>query len=207
MKIGIIGAGNVATAVAAYALAQGHQVMLSNRSGPAALSKVIERLGAGATGVAVAEAAAAEVVLLAAPWISLEEILSSLPPWNGRILIDATNPYVVTKAKLIAADLHGRSSSEIVAELAPGAKVVKAFNSVYMSNLRAGARVGNARRVLFVSGDDMSAKTVVRALITSFGFACIDLGRLKEGGRLQQPGAALGGLDLLLAAPVEKPTA
>lgn len=205
MKIGIIGAGNVATAVAAYALAQGHKVMLSNRSGPATLSKVVEQLGAGATSGSVAEAAQADVVLLAAPWVTIDEILSALPPWNGRILIDATNPYVVTKPKLIQADLGGRGSSEIIADLAPGARVVKAFNSVFMYNLKAGPRQGNARRVLFVSGDDAASKSVVKDLIESFGFASIDLGGLTEGGRMQQSGAPLGGPDLLLADPIAKP--
>jgi predicted dinucleotide-binding enzyme len=203
MKIGIIGAGNVATAVAAYALAQGNEVILSNRSGPAALADIVGQLGKGAFGGSVAEAAAADIVLLAANWVSVAEILAALPPWNGRILIDATNPYVVTKPKLIAADLGGRGSSEIVAELAAGARVVKAFNSIYMYNLRAGPRHGDARRVLFISGDDAAAKSMVKDLITSFGFACADLGGLKEGGRLQQSGAPLGGPDFLLVDPRE----
>jgi len=86
------------------------------------------------------------------------------------------------------ADLGGRSSSIIVAGQAQGAKVVETFNSLTMANFEKGPTEGNGRRVLFVSGDDRSAKQLVSDLITSFGYAVIDLGDLDEGGRFQQPG-------------------
>ncbi len=87
---------------------------------------------------------------------------------------------------MVLADLGGRGASEIVASLAPGARLVKAFNSILMSNFEAGPKRGDARRVLFVSGDDASAKSTVKALIENFRFAVIDLGGLQTGGRLQQ---------------------
>ena len=98
------------------------------------------------------------------------------------------------------ADLGGRSSSIIVAGQAQGAKVVKTFNSLTMANFEKGPTEGNGRRVLFVSGDDRSAKQLVSDLITSFGYAVIDLGDLDEGGRFRQPGGPLAGKDLLLAS-------
>jgi hypothetical protein len=73
-----------------------------------------------------------------------------------------------------------------------------------MANFEKGPTEGNGRRVLFVSGDDRSAKQLVSDLITSFGYAVIDLGDLDEGGRFQQPGGPLAGKDLLLASWSQK---
>ena len=127
----------------------------------------------------------------------MPDALDSLPDWQGRILVDATNPFVALDP-LQLADLEGRSASVVVAEHAPGARVVKAFNTITMANFEKGPRQGEARRVLFVSGDDVASKQTVQHLITELGYAAIDLGGLDEGGRIQQPGGPLAGLDLLV---------
>lgn len=199
MKIGMIGAGEVAVAVARYALAAGHEVVLSSRRGGDKLAATVEDLGAGASAAGIAEAAGQAVVLLAVPWREVHTALAGLPAWNGRVLIDATNPFLETHPKLVLADLGEDSASEIVARAAPGATVVKAFNSIVMGKFVAGPTRGDARRVLFVSGDDETAKSLVKALIESFGFAAIDLGALVAGGRLQQAGGPIAGRDLLVA--------
>jgi predicted dinucleotide-binding enzyme len=200
MKIGMLGAGDIARGVAKYALEQGHEVVLCNRSGTAKLAAIVAELGPGARAGSRAEAAAAEVVLLAVPWESVREVLTGLPPWNGRILIDATNPFLNPQHLNVLDDIGDRISSEIVAELVPGARLVKAFNTMFASNLAQGPRPRAAtRRVLFVSGDDEVAKTTVLNLIESFGFAPLDLGSLKVGGRMQQAKTApLAGPDFLL---------
>ena len=123
-----------------------------------------------------------------------------LPEWNGRVLIDATNPFLETSPKLILADLGGVGASEIVAGFARGARIVKAFNSIRMAHFNEGPIKGQGKRVIFVSGDDEESKRVVKDLIESFGFAAIDLGGLVTGGRIQQAGGPLAGLDLLVAA-------
>ncbi len=199
MKIGMLVAGDIARGVAKYALEQGHEVLLCNQN-PAKLARIVAELGPGAAGVSRAEAAAAEVVLLAVPWESIHDVLAGLPPWNGRILIDTTNPFLNPQHLNVLDDLGGRISSEIVADLAPGARLVKAFNTMFASKLAEGPRpLAGARRVLFVSGDDEAAKTTVTSLIESFGFATIDLGDLKVGGRMQQAKTApLAGPDFLL---------
>ena len=200
MKIGMLGAGDIARGVAKYALEQGHEVLLCNHSGPAKLAQIVAALGPGAAGVSRAEAAAAQIVLLAVPWESVPDALSGLPAWNGRILIDATNPFLNPQHLNVLDDLRGRLSSEIVADLAPGARLVKAFNTMFASKLEEGPRPrAGTRRVLFVSGDDAAAKTTVTTLIESFGFATIDLGDLRVGGRMQQAKTApLAGPDFLL---------
>ncbi|MFJ3524261.1 NADPH-dependent F420 reductase [Pseudomonas sp. NPDC090203] len=199
MKIGMLGAGEVALSVARHAVELGHEVLLSNHSGPEKLADALRTLGPKASAVTVVEAASAPVVLLATPWKTIEAVLKGLPDWNGRILIDATNPFLETIPKLVLADLGDQSASEIVAALAPGARVVKAFNNIVMTNFNAGAERENARRVLFVSGDDTEAKQLIADFITAMGFKTIDLGGLKIGGRMQQAGGPLAGHDFLIS--------
>jgi predicted dinucleotide-binding enzyme len=196
MEIGILGAGNVAQSVGRSLADVGHRVKLSSRRDLRALAPVAQRIGAEPA--TVAEAALQELVVLAVPWPAVTDVLDPLPDWQGRILADATNPFV-SSDPLELADLHGRSASVIVAEHAPGARVVKAFNSITMANFEKGPRNGDARRVLFVSGDDIAAKQTMQNLIAELGYAPIDLGSLDEGGRMQQPGGPLAGSDLLIS--------
>ncbi|MDT7796210.1 MAG: 8-hydroxy-5-deazaflavin:NADPH oxidoreductase [Mycobacterium sp.] len=195
MEIGILGAGQVGLAVGHRLVGAGHHVKLSSARGPAALTPVAQ--GIGAEAVSITEAAAQELVLLALPWPAVPDVIDPLPDWQGRILVDATNPFV-TFDPLQLADLKGRSASVIVAEHASGARMVKAFNSITMANFEKGPQQGEARRVLFVSGDDVASKQTVQDLITELGYAAIDLGSLDEGGRMQQPGGPLAGQDLLV---------
>src|SRR5258705_12330383 len=121
MRIGTIGAGEVAQAFAREALAGGHWIVLSSRSGPGALADKVTELGRGASAATVEEAASLDYVLLAVPWRNVEAALRSLPEWNSRVLIDTTNPFAETSPKLILADLGGNGASEILASFPPGA--------------------------------------------------------------------------------------
>jgi 8-hydroxy-5-deazaflavin:NADPH oxidoreductase len=100
----------------------------------------------------------------------------------------ALNPFTL-------GDLSGRTSIEIVADLAPGAKVTKAYNSVPMAWIEDIAPA-NPPTVLFVSGDDAEAKATVANLIEQSRLTAVDLGTLAVGGRLQQLGGPLAGLRL-----------
>src|SRR5262249_21339972 len=122
--------------------------------------------------------------------------VSGLPAWEGRIVIDATNP--VTEPGFCLTELGGRPSSEVVAALVPGARVVKAFNTLAADLLAADPHQAGGRRGLFFSGDDEAAKQEVGRLLEDAGFAGIDLGTLDAGGRLQQfPGGPLPALNLI----------
>ncbi len=197
MEIGMIGAGKVAKAFARYLLKDGHKVILSNSREPESLRPVVAELGNGASAATPSLAAAVPVVLLAVPWWKNEEALDGLPNWQDRILIDATNPFVMKDGRFQIVDLGGRSASEIVAALAPGARVVKALNNVYVTNFEAGPSAGGGRRITFVSGDDAAAKELVGGLLSTIGFAVVDLGDLHTGGLIQQAGGPLAGLDLV----------
>ncbi len=134
------------------------------------------------------------MVVLAVNWSSVQTALFSVSDWKGRILVDATNR-VASYHPLALGDISGRTSSEIVADLAPGARVVKAFNSVPMSWI-SDFSASKSRTVLFISGDDEKAKSPLNELIEQVGLSCVDLGSLAIGGRLQQPGGPLAGIRL-----------
>lgn len=197
MKFGTIGAGTVALAFAREALATGHEVVLSSQRGRESLAGKVAQLGYGASAATVEEAASLEYVLLAVPWSNVADALRGLPAWNGRVLIDATNPFIEYSPQLVLADLGGRGASEVIAELAPGARIVKAFNSIVTARFNEGPIKNAGRRVIFVSGDDPEPTAVVKSLIESFGFVAIHLGGLTTGGRLQQAGGPLAGRDLV----------
>jgi 8-hydroxy-5-deazaflavin:NADPH oxidoreductase len=197
MKFGTIGAGTVALAFAREALATGHEVVLSSRRGPDYLAGKVAKLGRGASAATGEEAASLDYVLLAVPWRNVEAALQGLPAWNGRVLIDATNPFIETSPQLVLADLGGKGASEVVAALAPGARIVKAFNSIVTARFSEGPIKNGGRRVIFVSGDHLEPTDFVKSLIESFGFTPIYLGGLATGGRLQQAGGPLAGRDLV----------
>ena len=197
MKFGTIGAGTVALAFAREALATGHEVVLSSRRGPDYLAGKVAKLGRGASAATVEKAASLDYVLLAVPWPNVEAALQGLPAWNGRVLIDATNPFIETSPQLVLADLGGKGASEVVAALAPGARIVKAFNSIVTARFNEGPIKNGGRRVIFVSGDQLEPTDFVKSVIESFGFAPIYLGGLATGGRLQQAGGPLAGRDLV----------
>ncbi len=196
MEIGTIGAGAFAQAFAKRALKAGHKVKLSNNLSPESLREIVNQLGPGATAATVEEVVACEMVLLAVPWDNVPQTLASLPKWKNQILIDGTNPFHGSGGKFTPADVGNLSTSQLVAALAPGARVVKALNTMIVPNLEAEPIVNGARRVAFISADDDGAKGQVEILIAGFGYSVIDLGNLRDGGLIQQAGGPLAGRNL-----------
>ena len=197
MEIGTIGAGAFAQAFAKWALKAGHKVKLSNSRGSASLREIVKQLGSGAVASTREEAAACEMVLLAVPWDNVFETLAGLPKWKNQILIDGTNPFHGKAGDFTPAAVGNLSTSQLVAALAPGARVVKALNNVIVSNLEAEPVVNGARRVAFISADDDGAKKRVEIFLKELGYCVIDLGNLRDGGLIQQAGGPLAGRDLL----------
>ena len=196
MTIGIIGAGKIGLAHARHFAKAGYRVVLSNSRGPDSLSGLIAGLGGGARAGTVSEAAAASVVVVSVPWLGLREALTGLPPWGDRIVIDTTNPIIPPGFSI--ADLHGKTSSEIFAGLVPGARVVKAGNTLPAAVLASDPAEGGGRRVLFLSGDDANAKKTYGDILAQAGFAVVDLGGLVAGGRMQQvPTGPFAGLNFI----------
>ena len=196
MTIGIIGAGAIGTAFARTLARAGIKATISNSRGPESLQDLVRDLGPSIQSGGREEAACADIVFVAVNWTKLPAALAGLPEWSGRILIDANNPIEAPLFKPI--DLKGRASSEVVAGLVPGARVVKAFNHLRAEVLAADPQADGGRRVLFYSGDDSVAKAEVAALIDRIGFVGIDLGSLAVGGKLAQfPGGPLPNQNLI----------
>ena len=196
MSIGIIGAGNIGLAVAKTLSRAGIAATIANSRGPASLKEAVAVLGPTIKAGTREEAAAADIVVIAVNWSKLPAAVAGLPAWDGRIVIDANNPIEAPLFKPV--DLHGRISSEMVAERVKGARLVKAFNHLRADILASDPRADGGRRVLFYSGDDSVAKAEVGALIDRLGFAGIDLGPLALGARLAQfPGGPLPNQNLV----------
>lgn len=191
--IGIIGAGNIGKTVATHLLKSGFPVLISNSKTPDSLNETIEQLGKGAIAVTSAEAASADIVLLALPWAQVKT-LTKITDWKGRVVIDATNHFTPS---FDLEDLGEKASSEVVLDYLPGARLVKAFNTLYFKALALDPNIGNGHRVLFVSGDDTGAKAQVSEVIEEIGFAPVDLGSLAVGSKLQQAKGPLSILNLV----------
>ena len=191
MKIGIIGAGMIGATAARLFVRAGHEVAVSNSRGPVSLASLISELGPRGHAMTVADAARwADVVLLAVPWRTPD----ALPPADavaGKIVVDAMNPYAEDGSVM---DLGASTSSEYTRRRLPGARLIKAFNTIWYKHL---AERGHAdrpfdeRQAIFVAGDDAAAKRTVMQLIEEIGFGPVDTGSLVEGGRRQQPGTPL----------------
>ena len=195
MEIGIIGAGDFAQAFVKRVLKAGHKVKISNSRGPDSLRKIVNQLGAGATAATREEAAVCEMVLLAVPWDNVRETLANLPEWKNQILIDGTNPFHGKAGNFTPANVGNLSTSLFVASLAPGARVVKAFNHMLVPNLEAEPVVNGGRRVAFISADDDDAKQRVQTLLENCGYSVVNLGNLRDGGLIQQAGGPIAGRD------------
>jgi predicted dinucleotide-binding enzyme len=182
MRIAILGAGAVGGALAGVWVRAGHQVVLAVRD-PAAerVRNLVARTGASAALVAEA-VAGAEAVLLATPWTAVADALVAAGSLAGRILIDATNPL---KPDLSGLDVAaGSSGAAYVASLVPGAHVVKCFNQTGWENM-AGVPFPTGQPVMFVAGDDVTAKMAVRGLARDAGFEDVDAGGLAVSALLE----------------------
>jgi 8-hydroxy-5-deazaflavin:NADPH oxidoreductase len=199
MRIGIIGAGNIGLAVAKTLSRAGIPATIANSRGPDSLKECVGALSPSIKAVTREQAASADIVLIAVNWSKLPAAVAGLPAWGGRIVIDANNPIEAPLFKPV--DLHGRISSQVVADLVSGARLVKAFNHLRADVLASDPGADGGRRVLFYSGDDSAAKAEVGALIDRLGFAGIDLGPLALGGKLAQfPGGPLPNQNLVKIA-------
>jgi predicted dinucleotide-binding enzyme len=188
MKIGIIGAGMIGGTLARVLAPLGHEIAVSNRRGPQSLLPLVAELGPKAHAMTVDEAAVwADVVVLAVPWRT-HEALPSPEAVDGKVVIDAMNPY---RAWGGTYDLGDSSSSEETKKRLPGARLVKAFNTIYFRHLATEGRPDlpeDERRAIFVASDDAEAKEIVASLVRDLGFAAVDAGTLRDGVRLQ-PGS------------------
>jgi predicted dinucleotide-binding enzyme len=198
MKIGIVGTGYIGSNAARLFVRAGHDVVLSNSRGGAGLDELVAELGSRACAASVADAARfGDVVLVSIPLGRYEELPAAA--FDGKIVVDTGNYYPDRDGRFARLDSGETTSSEMVAEHLSGARVVKAFNTIYYVDL---AKQGDTsrpvedRRAIFVAGDDAEAKSVVSRLIEEIGFAAVDTGSLRDGGARQQPGTPVYNRDV-----------
>lgn len=192
MKIGIIGAGYIGGTAAHLFVDAGHEIAISNSRDPQTLHDRVVELGPNARTATPAEAARfGEVVLLAVPLKAFTDL--PVEELRGRIVIDAMNYYPERDGHYADLDDGSRGSSELVAAHLPGARLVKAFNTIWFEHLKSKGKKSAPiaeRRAIFIAGDDEEAKKIVSGLIEDIGFGAFDMGSLRDG-RNQQPGTAV----------------
>ncbi|MDX0441347.1 NADP oxidoreductase [Sinorhizobium medicae] len=191
----IIGSGAIGSALAERFHAAGVDAVIANTRGPASLQPITDRFGSAVKAVDLEQALRSDVLILAVPYDAVPEIAERKADWNGRTIVDATNAIDFPAFK--PRDLGGRLSSEIVADLFPGAQLVKAFNTLPAAVLAAEPVKASGKRVLFLSGNYPEASKKVADLIARLGFAPSDLGSFKASGSLQHFGQPLVALNLL----------
>ncbi len=182
MNIGIIGAGNVGVTAAKLFSRSGHQVALSNSRGPETLTQKVKDLGPNVTAMSAENAATfGEVVLEAIPFGRYRELPSDA--LAGKVVISASNYFPERDGEI---DFGGLTQTELVAQHLRGARVVKAFNTIYWEHLRDHGdrrRPLSERRTILIAGDDPEAKALVTRLIEEIGFAAVDTGTLAGSSR------------------------
>jgi hypothetical protein len=195
-SIGIIGAGQIGSAIARQLARLGIETTISNSQGPDSLRELAKQLGPTIRAGTREDAAAKDLVFVAVPWLKLPAALAELPDFGGRIVIDTNNP--LQKPPLPPIDIGNQASSALFAKMVPGARVVKAFNHHAFWNLAADPDKEGGKRILFYAGDDQAAKSEVAALIERLGFFGVDMGDIETGSRLfQPPGGPLAGPNLV----------
>ena len=189
MKIGIIGSGSVGGTLGSRWAKAGHEVVFGSRDPNSDdMKQLTGKSGRAARAGALTDAArVSDVLLLAMPAQANKGVLESLGDLTGKILIDATNPLLPRLEGLEVGTTT--SGGEQVASWAPGAKVVKAFNTVGF-NIMANPGFGAERPVMFYCGDDSAAKKTVHQLVDELGFEAVDAGPLTQA-RLLEPFALL----------------
>jgi predicted dinucleotide-binding enzyme len=186
MSYAIIGSGAIGGALAKQFARNNINAVITNRRGPASLE---DAFGPIVSATEVTDAVDAEVIILAVPFEAVADVARLRSDWSGKIVVDATNAIEFPAFK--PQDLGGRPSTQVVAAQFKGAKVVKAFNTLPAAVLADDPRRSEGNRTIFVSGDHAGANEQVASLVSSLGFGAITLGRLEEGGLLQQFGGPL----------------
>ena len=193
MSIAILGAGAMAKGLAALFAKAGYKVVVGARDVSKAQTAA-SAAGHGARGDSIAAAAkSADVIVLAAPFAAAAEILAAAGDVAGKTIVDISNPLTPDYMGLTIG--HTTSAGEEIQKLAPKAKVVKAFNTIFAQVLANGGKAAGRTTTVFVAGDDASANGAVEAIARKAGFDVVQTGGLKLARYLEP----LAGLNVVLA--------
>jgi NADPH-dependent F420 reductase len=182
VKVTIIGAGNMARAIATRVLAGGNEVELIGRN-QAAVEALADELGASVGGDVSGEA-----VVLAVPYDAAADVVAEhRDELRGRVVVDITNPVDWSTFEGLVTPSDSSAAEEIAKLLPEGTPVVKAFNTAFAATLSAGQAGGQPFDVL-LAGDDADAKKTVASLVEAGGLRPLDVGPLRRARQLEQMG-------------------
>jgi predicted dinucleotide-binding enzyme len=166
--------------------AKGHSVALADQDADA-VARLAAEIGDNARGADIASAVKdAEIVILSIPFDAAKTVLEQAGDLDGKILIDITNPITPDYMELTIG--HTTSAAEEIAKLAPTARVVKAFNTVFWQALPFEVRRGNPAVQVLMASDDADAKQIVADVVTGLEFEAIDAGPLSNARFIEPVG-------------------
>jgi predicted dinucleotide-binding enzyme len=184
MRIAVIGIGMVGGTLGRRWARERHEVMFGVREPSSEkVGQLLAESGENARAGTVAEAAAfGEVVVLATPWTGTQDVIHQAGGLSGKIVLDCTNPLKPDMSGLaVGCDT---SAAEQIAAWAPGARVVKIFNTTGFKNMD-DPKFGDDRVTMFYCGDDAESKKVAAGLAEDLGFEPVDAGPLSEARSLE----------------------
>jgi predicted dinucleotide-binding enzyme len=182
--VGIIGSGQIGSAIARLAVEAGHHVVLSNSRGPETLADTVAELGPRASAATSGEAAAAgAIVVVTVPVKAFPDLPAA--PLADKTVIDTCNYGPERDGRIVELDGTTLTSSELLLRYLPDAMVVKAFNTIFFKHLLSLGRPAGAadRSSLPIAGDSAPAKTAVTEFIESLGYSVVDAGPLADSWR------------------------
>ncbi|MGC4749578.1 NADPH-dependent F420 reductase [Micromonospora sp. DT201] len=191
--VGLIGSGNIGGTVARLAVDAGYDVVLSNSRGPETLKGLADELGKHASaGTAQDAAQVGDLVVVSVPLKAYRAV--PVEPLAGKVVIDTNNYYPQRDGAFPELDAGEITSSELLQQHLPEARVVKVFNNIFFKHLAALPRPSGAadRSALAIAGDDAAAKAEVTAFLDRIGYDAVDAGSLTEGWRYQPDTPAYG---------------
>lgn len=184
--IAIIGTGNVAKSLGPEFAAQGHTIVYGSRSPDRDdVQTLVKQSGPDASAVLPSAAAATgEIVVLAVPGMAVADVVRSLGPLDGKVVIDPTNPLTRDQAGRFSLGISGTSNAEIIQDLVPKAHVVKAFNTLSWREMMDPAASGGPISVP-IAGNNAQANAAVADLIAAMDLEPIDVGPLDNAHYLE----------------------
>lgn len=188
--LGIIGSGNIGSAVARLAVASDINVVLANSRGPESLSDLIAELGPLARAGTVEEAASdGDVVVLSVPLLAVKDLPAGL--LRDKLVLDTSNYYPFRDGRVTELDTESMTTSELVHGWIAGARYVKAFGNILAHHIPLLSRPSGAadRSALPIASDDVEAKREAAAIMDRLGFDAVDAGTLSESWKFEPESA------------------
>ncbi len=178
MKIAIIGLGNIGSGLARVLSRTENEIIAVDRGDGSEAAKKLEQQDIKARGADIVTAVNEADVVILSVFYNVVEDIGKQADFSGKIVVDVTNPVTADFSALQLG--HSSSAAEEIAKWLPGAKVVKAFNTIFAQHYSTGLKIGGRRLQTFVASDDADAKETVKKLAEGIGLEAVDVGPLSN---------------------------